>query len=122
MINLLYWPRLSAAAAACTAAAAAACSYRTSVEEVPVGEYTIPLGQAQLLREGSDITLIGWGAQVSCTEHTLWQQCTLWMQFIQLWQQRRAKHRSCACELTLPWLLYGDTRVHVLAHCCSGSG
>lgn len=38
--------------------------YRTSVEEVPVGEYTIPLGQAQVLREGADITLIGWGAQV----------------------------------------------------------
>eukprot|EP00775_Hariotina_reticulata_P003558 gene3558-3827_t len=38
--------------------------YRTSVEEVPLSEYIIPLGQAQLLREGSDITLIGWGSQV----------------------------------------------------------
>jgi hypothetical protein len=60
-----------AAACAAAAAAAAACSYRTSVEEVPVGEYTIPLGQAQLLREGSDITLIGWGAQVSCSYQSL---------------------------------------------------
>jgi pyruvate/2-oxoglutarate/acetoin dehydrogenase E1 component len=38
--------------------------YRTSVEEVPLSEYVIPLGEAQLLREGSDITLIGWGSQV----------------------------------------------------------
>lgn len=38
--------------------------YRTSVEEVPVDEYIVPLGQAEVVREGSDITLIGWGAQV----------------------------------------------------------
>lgn len=38
--------------------------YRTSVEDVPVGDYTLPLGQAVVVREGSDITLVGWGAQV----------------------------------------------------------
>lgn len=38
--------------------------YRTSVEDVPVGDFSLPLGQAAVLREGSDITLIGWGAQV----------------------------------------------------------
>jgi hypothetical protein len=48
----------------CCCCCCCCCSYRTSVEEVPVSEYTIPLGKAQLLREGSDITLIGWGAQV----------------------------------------------------------
>eukprot|EP00878_Enallax_costatus_P017967 GHUV01018893.1.p1 GENE.GHUV01018893.1~~GHUV01018893.1.p1 ORF type:complete len:156 (+),score=33.37 GHUV01018893.1:640-1107(+) len=38
--------------------------YRTSVEEVPEREYIVLLGQAEVVREGSDITLIGWGAQV----------------------------------------------------------
>jgi hypothetical protein len=40
------------------------CRYRTSVEDVPISEYTLPLGQADVVREGSDITLVGWGAQV----------------------------------------------------------
>lgn len=35
-----------------------------STEDVPVGEFTLPLGQAAVVREGSDITLVGWGAQV----------------------------------------------------------
>jgi transketolase C-terminal domain/subunit len=64
VLPLLLLCCLCCCCAASAAAAAALCSYRTSVEEVPVSEYTIPLGQAQLLREGSDITLIGWGAQV----------------------------------------------------------
>jgi len=42
--------------------------YRTAVEEVPKGEYTIPLGKAQVKREGTDITLVGWGQQVAVLE------------------------------------------------------
>jgi 2-oxoisovalerate dehydrogenase E1 component beta subunit len=38
--------------------------YRAAVEEVPEGDYTIPLGKAEVVVEGSDITLVGWGAQV----------------------------------------------------------
>ena len=38
--------------------------YRTAVEEVPSGDYSIPLGSAEVVREGRDITLVGWGAQV----------------------------------------------------------
>lgn len=38
--------------------------YRTSVEEVPYGDFTVPLGEAAVVREGSDITLVGWGSQV----------------------------------------------------------
>ena len=38
--------------------------YRSAVAEVPVGDFSIPLGQANLVREGSDITLIAWGAQM----------------------------------------------------------
>lgn len=41
------------------------CRYRTSVEEVPVQDYIVPLGQAEVIKQGNDITLIGWGAQVS---------------------------------------------------------
>lgn len=37
--------------------------YRALKEEVPAEEYTIPLGVASLARQGSDVTLIGWGAQ-----------------------------------------------------------
>merc|ERR1719161_2396462 len=38
--------------------------YRQSVEEVPEGDYELPLGKADIVREGSDVTLIGWGTQV----------------------------------------------------------
>lgn len=37
--------------------------YRSIKEEVPLEEYTIPLGQAIVEKFGKDITLIGWGAQ-----------------------------------------------------------
>jgi pyruvate dehydrogenase E1 component beta subunit len=36
--------------------------YRAFREEVPDGEYTVPIGEAKTLREGSDLTLISWGA------------------------------------------------------------
>jgi len=38
--------------------------YRAIKEEVPEGEYLIPLGQARTLMEGKDITLITWGAML----------------------------------------------------------
>jgi pyruvate dehydrogenase E1 component beta subunit len=38
--------------------------YRSFREEVPLEEYTIPIGQAKLLSEGRDVTLIAWGAMV----------------------------------------------------------
>jgi 2-oxoisovalerate dehydrogenase E1 component beta subunit len=38
--------------------------YRAAVGEVPEGEYTLPLGEAERVREGEDITLLGWGAQM----------------------------------------------------------
>ncbi|CAL8464309.1 g3844 [Coccomyxa elongata] len=42
--------------------------YRTVVEDVPTGSYTIPLGQARIARTGGDITLVGWGQQVAVLE------------------------------------------------------
>ncbi|KAL6008153.1 hypothetical protein ACLOJK_033659 [Asimina triloba] len=46
--------------------------YRLAVEEVPDHDYTLPLSQAEVIREGSDITLVGWGAQLGVLE----QACT----------------------------------------------
>jgi len=35
--------------------------YRAFREEVPEDAYTVPLGQANVSREGSDLTLVSWG-------------------------------------------------------------
>uniref|UniRef100_A0A7S2TZ47 3-methyl-2-oxobutanoate dehydrogenase (2-methylpropanoyl-transferring) n=1 Tax=Lotharella oceanica TaxID=641309 RepID=A0A7S2TZ47_9EUKA len=42
--------------------------YRSAVDEVPDGDYMIPLGKADVMREGSDITIIGWGSQLKILE------------------------------------------------------
>lgn len=38
--------------------------YRAIREEVPEGDYAIPLGKARMVQEGKDVTLIAWGAMV----------------------------------------------------------
>uniref|UniRef100_A0A8R1HNH4 2-oxoisovalerate dehydrogenase subunit beta, mitochondrial n=1 Tax=Caenorhabditis japonica TaxID=281687 RepID=A0A8R1HNH4_CAEJA len=38
--------------------------YRLAAEDVPVGDYTIPLGQAETVRSGKDLTIVAWGTQV----------------------------------------------------------
>jgi pyruvate dehydrogenase E1 component beta subunit len=38
--------------------------YRAIREEVPDGEYTVPMGVAKVVREGKDVTVISWGAMV----------------------------------------------------------
>lgn len=38
--------------------------YRAIREEVPEGDYTIPLGKARLVQEGKDVTVMAWGAMV----------------------------------------------------------
>ncbi len=38
--------------------------YRAIREEVPEGDYTIPLGKARLVQEGKDVTVVAWGAMV----------------------------------------------------------
>jgi pyruvate dehydrogenase E1 component beta subunit len=38
--------------------------YRAIRQEVPEGDYTIPLGKARMVQEGKDVTVIAWGAMV----------------------------------------------------------
>jgi len=38
--------------------------YRAFRQEVPEGDYTVPIGKANVVREGSDVTVISWGAMV----------------------------------------------------------
>lgn len=38
--------------------------YRAAVEEVPEEFFECAIGKADILREGNDLTLIGWGTQV----------------------------------------------------------
>ncbi|RAR59058.1 2-oxoisovalerate dehydrogenase E1 component beta subunit [Onishia taeanensis] len=42
--------------------------YRASTGEVPESDYQLPLGEAEVIKEGSDITLLAWGAQMEVTE------------------------------------------------------
>ena len=42
--------------------------YRTARGLVPGGEHVVPLGRARVAREGSDVTLVAWGAMVPLCE------------------------------------------------------
>jgi pyruvate dehydrogenase E1 component beta subunit len=44
--------------------------YRTARGEVPEGEYVVPLGKARIVREGSDLTLVAYGAMIPLAERT----------------------------------------------------
>ncbi len=62
------------------------------MEEVPDADYEIPLGKAEIIREGADVTVVGWGAQL----RTLQKACEL------------ALKDGISCELIdlrtiLPW-------------------
>jgi hypothetical protein len=54
------------------------------VEEVPIGDYEIPLSSADVMKEGSDVTLVGWGSQLQIlraaaemAENTLGVSCEI---------------------------------------------
>ena len=66
--------------------------YRSAVEDVPDADYEIPLGKAEIIRSGTDVTMVGWGAQL----RTLQAACDL------------AAKDGISCELIdlrtiLPW-------------------
>jgi 2-oxoisovalerate dehydrogenase E1 component beta subunit len=45
--------------------------YRSSVSLVPSGDFTIPLGKAEVLKEGKDVTIVGWGTQMYVLERAV---------------------------------------------------
>lgn len=44
--------------------------YRSERGEVPEGDYVVPLGKARVAREGTDVTLVAYGAMVPLCERT----------------------------------------------------
>jgi pyruvate dehydrogenase E1 component beta subunit len=46
-------------------------SYRLLKEEVPEGEYLVPLEKARKVREGKDVTIVGWGAMIPIIQKAL---------------------------------------------------
>lgn len=42
--------------------------YRASVGEVPEDDYQLPIGKAEVVTQGSDISLLAWGAQMEIIE------------------------------------------------------
>nr|WP_203229707.1 alpha-ketoacid dehydrogenase subunit beta [Filibacter tadaridae] len=43
-------------------------NYRSKRAEVPVGKYSVEIGKGKIVREGSDVTLIAWGAMITIAE------------------------------------------------------
>ena len=47
--------------------------YRAAVEEVPSDDFEIPLGQAEIMREGSDVTIVTYGSMCRIVMETATQ-------------------------------------------------
>ncbi|KAH8555253.1 thiamine diphosphate-binding protein [Umbelopsis sp. PMI_123] len=45
--------------------------YRAAVEEVPVSDYELPLGKAEVLKKGKDVTVVGYGTQIYALENAI---------------------------------------------------
>lgn len=45
--------------------------YRAFKEEVPEGEYTVPLGEGRKMTEGDELTLVAWGGMVRVCQEAL---------------------------------------------------
>ena len=45
--------------------------YRAAVEHVPVEDYELPLGKAEILQAGKDVTIVGWGSQLYVIEKAI---------------------------------------------------
>lgn len=60
------------------------------MEQVPVEPYNIPLSQAEVLRQGSDVTLVAWGTQVSKV---------LWSSLLTIRAQFKGQELNCVLSL-----------------------
>ncbi|KAI8335572.1 thiamine diphosphate-binding protein [Chlamydoabsidia padenii] len=70
------------------------CLYRAAVEEVPVEDYELPIGKAEILKKGTDVTVVGYGSQIYALENAI--------------QLAEKKMPGLSCELIdlrtiLPW-------------------
>lgn len=45
--------------------------YRSAVEQVPVGDFQLPLSSAEIIRPGNDVTIISWGTPLYTIETAL---------------------------------------------------
>ncbi|KAJ1503636.1 hypothetical protein HMI54_005193 [Coelomomyces lativittatus] len=45
--------------------------YRAAVEHVPEGDFDLPLGKAEILISGTDVTVVGWGCQIYVLEKAI---------------------------------------------------
>lgn len=45
--------------------------YRTIKEEVPEGEFAVPIGKAKIVQNGNDITLVSWGPMVQTSKEAI---------------------------------------------------
>jgi 2-oxoisovalerate dehydrogenase E1 component beta subunit len=45
--------------------------YRAAVEDVPTDDYELELGKAEILQEGSDVTVLGWGGHLQVLQHAV---------------------------------------------------
>lgn len=50
--------------------------YRTIKEDVADGEYTVPIGKARIVREGTDLSMIAWGSMIPICEEVVQQFAT----------------------------------------------
>eukprot|EP00127_Corallochytrium_limacisporum_P001434 Clim_evm56s55 gene=Clim_evmTU56s55 len=67
--------------------------YRAATEDVPVGDYEIELGKAEVLKEGDDLTMVAWGHQLNT---------------VRLAAEEAEKKHGCSIEIIdlrtiLPW-------------------
>jgi len=42
--------------------------YRSKLDDVPDEDYFIPIGKAEIMKEGKDVTVVGWGRQLQVLE------------------------------------------------------
>ncbi|CAG8433406.1 8120_t:CDS:2 [Ambispora gerdemannii] len=68
--------------------------YRAAVERVPIGDYELPIGKAEILKPGKDVTVVGYGSQIYILENAI--------------QMAEKKIPGLSCELIdlrtiLPW-------------------
>ena len=58
--------------------------YRAAKGEVPEGEYTVPIGEAKMVREGRGMTVIAWGAMLHEAQQAVEQASELDAELIDL--------------------------------------